>query len=114
MNPSNFDLLGPRATPPALSHDEIQRYARHLIMPEVGDGGAARLKAAKVLCIGTGGLGRPSALYLAAAGVGTIGLVDFDVVDVSNLQRQIIHFTRTSAGPRSTAPRRSSRRSTPT
>jgi sulfur-carrier protein adenylyltransferase/sulfurtransferase len=87
------DLLGDRATSVALTPLEIQRYARHLIMPEVAMQGQKRLKAAKVLCIGTGGLGSPLSLYLAAAGVGTLGLVDFDVVDVSNLQRQIIHFT---------------------
>jgi molybdopterin/thiamine biosynthesis adenylyltransferase/rhodanese-related sulfurtransferase len=87
------DLLGDRATSVTLTPPEIQRYARHLIMPEVAMQGQQRLKAAKVLCIGTGGLGSPLSLYLAAAGVGTLGLVDFDVVDVSNLQRQIIHFT---------------------
>jgi adenylyltransferase/sulfurtransferase len=79
--------------PPALSNEEVLRYSRHLIMPEVGMEGQQKLKAARVLCIGTGGLGSPLALYLAAAGVGTIGLVDFDVVDFTNLQRQIIHFT---------------------
>src|SRR3982750_1362986 len=77
----------------ALSNEEILRYSRHLIMPEVGMEGQQKLKAARVLCIGTGGLGSPMALYLAAAGVGTLGLVDFDVVDYTNLQRQIIHFT---------------------
>ena len=77
----------------ALSKDEILRYSRHLIMPEVGLEGQQKLKAARVLCIGTGGLGSPLALYLAAAGVGTLGLVDFDVVDFTNLQRQIIHST---------------------
>src|SRR5881394_2815247 len=77
----------------ALSKDEILRYSRHLIMPEVGLDGQQKLKAARVLCIGTGGLGSPLALYLAAAGVGTLGLVDFDVVDFTNLQRQIIHST---------------------
>src|SRR5438552_886800 len=76
-----------------LSNEEIQRYSRHLIMPEVGMEGQKKLKAARVLCIGTGGLGSPLALYLAAAGVGTLGLVDFDVVDYTNLQRQIIHST---------------------
>ncbi len=80
-------------TPSTLSNDEILRYSRHLIMPEVGMEGQQKLKAAKVLCIGTGGLGSPLALYLAAAGVGTLGLVDFDVVDYTNLQRQIIHST---------------------
>ena len=79
--------------PVTLSKDEILRYSRHLIMPEVGMEGQQKLKAARVLCIGTGGLGSPLALYLAAAGVGTLGLVDFDVVDYTNLQRQIIHST---------------------
>lgn len=77
----------------ALTQDEILRYSRHLIMPEVGVEGQEKLKAGKVLMIGTGGLGSPAALYLAAAGVGTLGLIDFDVVDFSNLQRQIIHST---------------------
>ncbi|PIU40001.1 MAG: molybdenum cofactor biosynthesis protein MoeB [Candidatus Omnitrophica bacterium CG07_land_8_20_14_0_80_50_8] len=76
-----------------LTQDEILRYSRHLIMPEVGVEGQEKLKAANVLLIGTGGLGSPAALYLAAAGVGTLGLVDFDKVDFSNLQRQIIHGT---------------------
>ena len=76
-----------------LSNDEILRYSRHLIMPEVGMEGQLKLKAARVLCIGAGGLGSPLALYLAAAGVGTLGIVDFDVVDYTNLQRQIIHST---------------------
>jgi molybdopterin/thiamine biosynthesis adenylyltransferase/rhodanese-related sulfurtransferase len=76
-----------------LSNDEVQRYSRHLIMPEVGVEGQLKLKAGSVLCIGAGGLGSPAALYLAAAGVGRIGIVDFDVVDFSNLQRQVIHGT---------------------
>src|SRR5882672_9512050 len=76
-----------------LNADEIKRYSRHLIMPEVGMEGQRKLKAGSVLCIGAGGLGSPAAMYLAAAGVGTIGIVDFDVVDFSNLQRQIIHGT---------------------
>src|SRR5213082_819956 len=76
-----------------LTNDEVKRYSRHLIMPEVGMEGQRKLKASKVLCIGAGGLGSPVAMYLAAAGVGTIGIVDFDVVDFSNLQRQIIHGT---------------------
>ena len=76
-----------------LSNEEILRYSRHLIMPEVGMEGQLKLKAARVLCIGAGGLGSPLALYLAAAGVGTLGIVDFDVVDYTNLQRQIIHTT---------------------
>jgi adenylyltransferase/sulfurtransferase len=78
-----------------LSNDEIRRYSRHLIMPEVGMAGQKKLKQGRVLLIGTGGLGSPLSLYLAAAGVGHIGLVDFDVVDESNLQRQIVHGTST-------------------
>jgi molybdopterin/thiamine biosynthesis adenylyltransferase/rhodanese-related sulfurtransferase len=81
------------ATPVVLSADQKQRYSRHLLIPEVGSEGQARLLGSKALLIGAGGLGSPAALYLAAAGVGTIGLVDFDVVDVSNLQRQIVHTT---------------------
>lgn len=77
----------------SLSREEMERFSRHLILPEVGLEGQKRLKAGKVLCIGTGGLGSPLLLYLAAAGVGRIGIVDFDVVDVSNLQRQVIHGT---------------------
>src|SRR5246127_1461951 len=79
--------------PVTLSNEEVLRYSRHLIMPEVGMEGQLKLKAAKVLCIGAGGLGSPLAMYLAAAGVGTLGIVDFDVVDFTNLQRQIIHST---------------------
>ena len=80
---------------PQLSSDEVQRYARHLLLPDVGLDGQRRLKGSRVLLIGAGGLGSPTALYLAAAGVGTIGIVDFDVVDASNLQRQIVHGTST-------------------
>jgi len=79
---------------PELTTEDLARYSRHLILPEVGMEGQQRLKAAKVLCVGTGGLGSPLVLYLAAAGIGTLGLVDFDVVDASNLQRQIIHSTK--------------------
>ena len=78
---------------PDLSQEEIRRYSRHLIMPEVGIDGQRQLKASSVLCIGAGGLGSPAAMYLAAAGVGRIGIVDFDVVDYSNLQRQLLHGT---------------------
>ena len=74
-----------------LSNEEIRRYSRHLILPEVGLAGQKKIKAASVLCIGAGGLGSPIAMYLAAAGIGKIGIVDFDTVDYSNLQRQILH-----------------------
>ena len=87
-------------TLPDLSNDEVARYSRHLILPEVGMEGQQKLKAAKVLCVGTGGLGSPLAFYLAAAGIGTLGLVDFDVVDSSNLQRQIIHSTKDVGRPK--------------
>src|SRR3954466_10170407 len=86
-------LTESQAAAVTLNNDEILRYSRHLIMPEVGMEGQQKLKAARVLCIGAGGLGSPLALYLAAAGVGTLGIVDFDVVDYTNLQRQIIHST---------------------
>ncbi|HEY1810596.1 MAG TPA: molybdopterin-synthase adenylyltransferase MoeB [Acidobacteriaceae bacterium] len=86
-------ITEPVALPP-LSSEEMARYSRHLLLPEVGQEGQQKLKAAKVLCVGTGGLGSPLAFYLAAAGIGTLGLVDFDVVDASNLQRQIIHSTK--------------------
>jgi adenylyltransferase/sulfurtransferase len=85
---------GVAAPPITLSKDEILRYSRHLIMPEVGMEGQLKLKSAKVALIGTGGLGAPLGMYLAAAGVGRIGLVDFDVVDFTNLQRQVIHGTK--------------------
>ena len=83
-----------------LSAEEINRYSRHLTLTEVGIGGQEKLKAAKVLCIGSGGLGSPIGLYLAAAGIGTIGVVDFDVVDVTNLQRQIAHTTNDVGRPK--------------
>ncbi len=92
MNRSIID--DERSAAMRLNVDELQRYSRHLIMPEVTSEGQSRLKAARVLCIGAGGLGSPAALYLAAAGVGTIGIVDFDDVDLSNLQRQILHGTK--------------------
>src|SRR3954447_27550 len=86
-------ITQPEVVTPTLNNDEILRYSRHLIMPEVGMEGQLKLKAARVLCIGAGGLGSPLALYLGAAGVGTPGIVDFDVVDYTNLQRQIIPST---------------------
>src|SRR5919108_1382801 len=92
MNRSIIDKT--RSSAMQLDVEELQRYSRHLIMPEVTAEGQCRLKAARVLCIGAGGLGSPAALYLAAAGVGTIGIVDFDNVDLSNLQRQILHGTK--------------------
>ena len=85
---------------PDLSHEETLRYSRHLILPEVGIDGQRRLKAGRVVVVGAGGLGSPAALYLAAAGVGTIGLVDFDAVDETNLQRQIIHGTSAIGRPK--------------
>ena len=91
---------GPPTPAGDLTREEIQRYSRHLIMPEVGLDGQKKLKAARVLCVGAGGLGSPLALYLAAAGVGTLGLVDFDVVDSSNLQRQILHGTKDVGRPK--------------
>jgi sulfur-carrier protein adenylyltransferase/sulfurtransferase len=86
-------MLNPNLDEIQLTKDDYERYSRHLILPEVGLEGQKRLKAASVLCIGTGGLGSPLLLYLAAAGVGRIGIVDFDIVDTSNLQRQVIHGT---------------------
>jgi sulfur-carrier protein adenylyltransferase/sulfurtransferase len=91
--PASLDLVGARSGSAALSQQEVARYSRHLIMPEVGMEGQKRLKASSILLIGAGGLGSPLALYLAAAGIGRIGLVDFDVVDFSNLQRQVLHGT---------------------
>ncbi|EAZ92662.1 molybdopterin-synthase adenylyltransferase MoeB [Crocosphaera chwakensis] len=86
-------MLNPNLEAIELNKEEIERYSRHIILPEVGLDGQKRLKSASVLCIGTGGLGSPLLLYLAAAGIGRIGIVDFDIVDSSNLQRQIIHGT---------------------
>ncbi|MCB8921188.1 MAG: molybdopterin-synthase adenylyltransferase MoeB [Ardenticatenaceae bacterium] len=97
MNP----LIDPTAVAHTqLSHEEVQRYSRHLIMPEVGMAGQKKLKAASVLLIGAGGLGSPLAMYLAAAGIGRIGLVDYDVVDYTNLQRQVIHGTKDVGRPK--------------
>ena len=87
-------------TQPAFSADEIRRYSRHLILPEFGARGQKKLKASRVLVVGAGGLGSPAAMYLAAAGVGTLGLVDFDVVDLSNLQRQVLHGTSDVGRPK--------------
>jgi len=89
-----------KAESPELSSEELARYSRHLILPEVGLEGQKKLKAARVLMIGTGGLGAPLGLYLAAAGIGTLGIVDFDVVDASNLQRQVIHGTKDIGRPK--------------
>jgi len=87
-------------TPPTLEREELLRYGRHLLLPEVAIDGQRKLKAARVLIIGAGGLGSPAALYLAAAGVGTLGLVDFDIVEVTNLQRQLLHGTRDVGRPK--------------
>ena len=98
---SSKTLINPAAIADvSLSHEEVQRYSRHLIMPEVGMEGQKKLKAASVLLIGAGGLGSPLAMYLAAAGIGRIGLVDYDVVDYTNLQRQIIHGTKDVGRPK--------------
>src|SRR6187399_2916551 len=83
-----------------LNNEEIRRYSRHLILPEVGLAGQKKIKAASVLCIGAGGLGSPIAMYLAAAGIGKLGILDFDSVDFSNLQRQIIHATEDVGRPK--------------
>ena len=98
---------------PALDGEEIKRYSRHLILSEVGMEGQQKLKAAKVLCIGAGGLGSPVAMYLAAAGVGTLGIVDFDTVDLSNLQRQILHGTDDIGKPKLTSAKETLRRLNP-
>src|SRR2546423_12086917 len=92
--------IASRAENVQLSQQEVARYSRHLIMPEVGMEGQKRLKASRVLLVGAGGLGSPLALYLAAAGVGRLGLVDFDVVDFSNLQRQVLHGTSDVGRPK--------------
>src|SRR5271170_645597 len=88
---------------PTLSKEEVLRYSRHLIMPEVGMDGQLKIKAAKVLCVGTGGLGAPLGLYLAAAGVGRLGLVDFDRVDSTNLQRQVLFGSSDVGKPKTEA-----------
>ena len=107
--------LPPLVEPAAeLSVDEVRRYSRHLIIPDVGMAGQKRLKNARVLVIGAGGLGSPALMYLAAAGVGTLGVVDFDVVDESNLQRQVIHGQSDIGTPKALRPRPAWRRSTRT
>src|SRR5271156_5107388 len=98
--PALPDLLGARCDGVSLSTNEVARYSRHLIMPEVGVDGQKRLKASSILLIGAGGLGSPLALYLAAAGIGRLGLIDFDVVDFSNLQRQLLHGTADVGRPK--------------
>jgi adenylyltransferase/sulfurtransferase len=103
--PSVAGGSGAAVDAPELSREEIQRYSRHLIMPEVGIDGQRKLKAASVLCVGAGGLGAPAAMYLAAAGVGKLGLVDFDVVDASNLHRQVIYGTPDVGKPKLDAAR---------
>lgn len=100
MSQNNFKSIIPEDRTAELSHQELSRYSRQLLLPEISIEGQKKLKAAKVLLIGTGGLGAPLGLYLAAAGVGTLGLVDFDEVDESNLHRQIIHGTRDVGRPK--------------
>src|SRR6185437_14720773 len=92
--------IAPHTAVTDLSRDELLRYSRHLTLPDVGLEGQKRIKAARILLIGAGGLGSPAALYLAAAGVGTLGLVDFDVVDATNLQRQVLHGTSDVGRPK--------------
>ncbi|HET9594450.1 MAG TPA: molybdopterin-synthase adenylyltransferase MoeB [Anaeromyxobacteraceae bacterium] len=94
------DRAFPTVKPGGMTPEQRERYRRHIVIPEVGEAGQARLLASKVLLLGAGGLGSPAALYLAAAGVGTIGVVDSDVVDLSNLQRQVLHSTRTLGQPK--------------
>src|ERR1700751_666060 len=96
-----------------LTVDEVRRYSRHLIIPDVGMAGQKRLKNAKVLCVGAGGLGSPALMYLAAPGVGTLGVIDFDVVDESNLQRQIIHGQSDVGKPKAESARDSIREINP-
>lgn len=98
--PHDADSVSADATTPALSAAERERYSRHLLLPQVGEAGQLRLKAARILIVGAGGLGSPAAIYLAAAGIGTIGLLDFDTVELSNLQRQILHGTSDLARPK--------------
>ena len=107
-------LPSPGRNPPASPSDQRRRYSRHFLLPEVGEDGQRKLLDAKVLLIGAGGLGSPAALYLAAAGVGTLGIVDDDVVDDSNLQRQVLIPPSGSGCPRSSRPRWQSTRSIPT
>lgn len=96
------------------SEEQIQRYSRHILLQDVGVEGQEKIMNARVLVVGAGGLGAPVSLYLAAAGIGRIGIVDADVVDLSNLQRQVIHFTKDVGVPKLRVPRRRSRPSTPT
>ena len=110
-----FVSLPPLVEPAdGLTVDEVRRYSRHLIIPDVGMAGQKRLKNAKVLAVGAGGLGSPTLMYLAAAGVGTLGIVEFDTVDESNLQRQIIPASPTSGARKRSVRPRAWPRSTPT
>ena len=104
----------PIEVPKTLGAEQKNRYSRHLLVPEVGEAGQAKLLESKALLVGAGGLGSPAGLYLAAAGVGTIGIVDSDVVDLSNLQRQVLHTTASVGGARPSPRRPRSARSTPT
>lgn len=100
-------------TPPPLTDEELERYARHIVLPEIGGAGQRKLKAARVLVVGAGGLGAPVLAYLAAAGVGTLGIIDDDEVSLSNLQRQIIHGTETLGRPKAESARDAIRRINP-
>ena len=101
------------ATTPMFTEEQVQRYSRHIILPNIGGAGQRKLLDARVLCIGAGGLGSPVAMYLAAAGIGKIGIVDFDRVDVTNLQRQILHTTADVGRPKVESARRAPPRDQP-
>jgi molybdopterin/thiamine biosynthesis adenylyltransferase len=112
-HPDHYVSAMNRPEPPALSSDELERYARHIILPEIGGAGQQRLKRARVLVVGAGGLGAPVLQYLAAAGVGTVGIIDDDAVSLSNLQRQVIHDTQSVGTPKTASATRAIERLNP-